>query len=460
MLGPGSDGYHEDHFHVDLARVEPGRHSVFTRNGQHTRVFFDVSEPAELVQRSDQEHIDALREMTERAVISQMRANSPIATELSSGKDSSLVTAITAREMARRGQRIQTWSSVPRPGFSDQHRRRGYLVDESVGAKALVAMHNNIDHRFFYLEDQTPLDDLDAFVEAMDRMPLNACNLIWSNGIKKRAAETGHRVLLNGGMGNFTISYDGIYRLPDLLLSGRIRTWMRECRAMSQHRKRTKWRRLLEFSLGPAMPKKVWMALQRRRGEAWDMNTYSAISEQQRETQFRTQRWDLSYRPVRDGRRLMAECLTRMDLGDYYAAYNSFGLEVRSPLVDRRLITLCQSIPQALFFRDGQQSWVLRQALGELLPTEILTERKKGLQAADWFESASRNQGRFAAAVKELQDHATAAEMLNLASLDQLVTQWPEAGWDSNSVERSYRLKLLRGLSAGAFIRYVEDKNL
>lgn len=445
-------------FYKGVQRVQPGHHVTVTAGGCSERVFFDVSKPTQVSKRSDREHIEAVREVTELAVRSRLRASTPVSSELSSGKDSTTVTALAARALDAKGERIHAYTSVPREGFQNGI-MKGFHSDEGPGAKAVAAMHPNLDHHFFYLGEQTPLDGLDEFVEAMDRMPLNACNCIWSNGIKKLAASRGSRVLLNGAMGNFTISYDGIYRLPALFLSGKLRTWIAECKAFTRHKRRTNWRSLLRFSAGPLIPKHVWMMMERRAGRSWDLTDYSAINQDIASEHFKKNDWDLSYRPVRDGRKLMAACLQRLDMGDYYAAYNTFGLEVRSPLVDRRVIEVAQSLPESLFFRNGEQSWVLRQAMKDLLPRSVLDARTHGLQAADWFEPMSRQQERLVQAVQELSNFQAAREMMDLDTMDQLVRNWPDSGWESNQVNGSYRLKLLRGLSTGAFIRYVESKN-
>lgn len=446
-------------FYKDINRIQPGHHVTLTRNACNDRAFFDVSIPAKLERRKDLEHIEAVREATELAVHSRLRADTPIATELSSGKDSTAVTAIAARALATSGQRIQAYTSVPRKGF-DGKTPKGFHIDEGPLAAAVAAMYDNIDHNFFYLEDRTPVDELDEFVEAMDRMPLNACNCVWSNGIKKLAASRGSRVLLNGAMGNFTASYDGIYRLPALLLSGHWLEWIRECRAFTRHKKKTNWRALLEFSVGPILPRRLWSWLQHRRGNGWRLEDYSPIRRDLAPQYAKTAKWDLSYRPTRDGRRLMAACLTRMDMGDYYAAYNTFGLEVRSPLVDRRLIEVCQSIPERLYFRQGERSWIFRQAMKDLLPDEVFSTRTHGLQAADWFEPALQKKVQFAQAVEELSRYPLAGKLLDLDEMLRLAGSLPDSGWESHQTSKAYRLKLLRGLSTGSFIRYVESKNL
>ena len=96
----------------------------------------------------------------------------------------------------------------------------------------------------------------------------------------------------------------------------------------------------------------------------------------------------------------------------------------------------------------------------DLLPREVLDIRTHGLQAGDWFEPMSRQQERLVQAVQELSNFRGAREMLDLDTMDQLVQNWPDSGWESSQVNKSYRLKLLRGLSTGAFIRYVENKNV
>ena len=52
-----------------------------------------------------------------------------------------------------------------------------------------------------------------------------------------------------------------------------------------------------------------------------------------------------------------------------------------------------------------------------------------------------------------------ATSLLDLASMQQLLDEWPETGWEKHEIISRYRLKLMRGLSAGNFIRYVEDTN-
>ena len=57
------------------------------------------------------------------------------------------------------------------------------------------------------------------------------------------------------------------------------------------------------------------------------------------------------------------------------------GLEARVPFLDHELVELCAQIPPALKLRGSQEKHILRQALGGVLPPEILARKKRGLAA-------------------------------------------------------------------------------
>jgi asparagine synthase (glutamine-hydrolysing) len=49
--------------------------------------------------------------------------------------------------------------------------------------------------------------------------------------------------------------------------------------------------------------------------------------------------------------------------------------------------------------------------------------------------------------------------VLDLDKMTALVSNWPTSGWERDKVIRSYRLALLRGISAGHFLRKASGAN-
>ena len=93
-------------------------------------------------------------------------------------------------------------------------------------------------------------------------------------------------------------------------------------------------------------------------------------------------------------------------------------LEVRSPLLDHKLMELIARMPPNLKLHDGQGKYIFKKALESVLPRAILTRKKKGfaVPVAEWFRG-------------ELKDYAYESlirqpdEMLNGAFLTRCWTQ-------------------------------------
>lgn len=62
-------------------------------------------------------------------------------------------------------------------------------------------------------------------------------------------------------------------------------------------------------------------------------------------------------------------------------------LEVRCPLLDHKLIELIAQIPSGLKLHNGTGKYIFKKAMEQVLPSEILTRKKKGfaVPVAEWF---------------------------------------------------------------------------
>lgn len=84
---------------------------------------------------------------------------------------------------------------------------------------------------------------------------------------------------------------------------------------------------------------------------------------------------------------LPGDILTKVD-----RASMAHGLEVRAPLLDPDLVRWMATLPPETKLRDGEGKHVFRQALGELLPHDVLYRRKRGfgVPLAAWFRGPLR----------------------------------------------------------------------
>lgn len=455
MMGPES-------FFKDVYRVEPA-HVVLLEDGRQKTWRYhawDLERRLEL--KDDDAYLEAFGEQLERAVACRLRSAGPLASHLSSGFDSSTVTALAARQLRPLGGRLIAYTAVPREGF-DGPVSRWRHADEGPAAAALARRFPNIEHVLVRSGGSSPLDGLDGLTDSLDRPALNPCNAVWSEAIKADAAARGVRVLLTGARGNMSISYTGEPWLAQLVAQGRWWRWWREARALKAREPGRRWRGLLVGGFGPWLPRPLWRLVQHVHGKGTGITDYSAIhpewlARMDHVRRARAAGWDTSYRPWADGRRMRVAVLERLDNGEHGVASNAYGLEERDPTADRRLIEFCLALPDEQFLRDGRTRWLLRRLMQEVLPPEILDSPTRGQQAADWYETTAGALPRIREELARLREQG-AGRYLDLDALARSLERWPESGWAAQRTVQTYRLKLLRGLSVGTFIRQVEGGN-
>lgn len=446
----------------DVYRVEPGQLLILEAGQVTSRQYHRFDSRGELKLPHDSDYLEDFQVHLRRAIANCLRSSGPIASMLSSGFDSSTVTALAAQQLGECNRRLHAFTAVPREGF-DGPVPKGWHGDESVGASAVAARFPNIDHELVRGGDALAAEALLAAIEASDTLLLSPCNMAWGSAIYRRVQALGCKVLLTGQLGNMSISYTGDSYLAALLRRGSWCVWWRELRAYgAAHRKSTL--RLIGKSILPSLPHPVWRWLGSRLDRSWSLTDYSPIDPEWMRQMALTERardsgWDISYRPWHDGRQMRIAVIERRDPGELLMAANLHGFEVRDPTSDLRLVEFCLSVPDHQYLRSGETRWLLRRMMADLLPPEILTSTSRGYQSADWYEGIGQELPRLREELRQLAEHPRVAQMLDVAGMQLLLENWPEGGWDKPGVVNSYRLKFMRGMAAAHYIRYVEGDN-
>jgi asparagine synthase (glutamine-hydrolysing) len=136
-----------------------------------------------------------------------------------------------------------------------------------------------------------------------------------------------------------------------------------------------------------------------------------------------------------------------------------WAVDWRDPMADKRLIEYCLSVPTDEYFVDGLPRALARRAFSDRVPQAVLSERRPGHQAADWHEGLTAARSEVIAELDRLAACAAAAGALDVEKMKRLADNWPTSGWDSFRVIENYRLALLRGISAGHFLRKTSGAN-
>jgi asparagine synthase (glutamine-hydrolysing) len=449
----------ETHFE-GIEKVPAGHVMVVTPGSAALRRYWKP-ERRELRLSLSSDYEEALREHLVRAVACRLRgAEAGVAAHLSGGLDSGAVAATAAGLLAPEGRRVTAYTAVPREGFTGDG-PGGSITDEGALAAEVARLHPNIDHILVRAGDRSPLARMRAHHFLYDRPFGNPCNGTWWDAILDDAKQRRLRVLLTGTMGNLSLSFDGMTLLPQLLRRARLLSLAATAGRLVRNGSRVG--SVAAAAVGPFVPAPLWKALRRLRGRIGALEDYSAANPANlaalRE-RAAARSLDPGYRPRRDGVEMRLWAASRVDGGNYgKGMLAGWGIDVRDPAADRRLFEFCLSVPEEEYLAGGVPRSLARRAFADRLPESVRSERRKGYQAADWHEGLSRSRAELEEEIARLSASPLACEALDLPRMRRLLEQWPEGDWNDPRIVQKYRIALLKGVSAGHFIRTAAGSN-
>lgn len=384
-----------------IEELPPGTLRVFERDRRSTRRYWQhrFPRPHEYEERPITAWQEDLRALLHDAVRLQLRSDVPVATYLSGGLDSSILTALVRQQHAN----DLTSFSV---GFADAR------FDERAWQQKMVA-HLGTDHREVLVDAASiggSFSDVVWFAEKplMRTAPaplLALSKLVRESGIKVVLTGEGADELFGGynlfredKLRRFWASQPGSTWRPALLsrLYGYVE---RDARAEAF------WRQF--FARNLTTTDDPFYAHRRR----WDNGAHllhyftPALREQMQDEAAMLDELDAYLGPERLHWHPLARAQhTEMALFMSNYLLNSQGdrmtmghsVEGRVPFLDHRLIEFASRIPPRLKIRGLDEKWILRSTFADLLPAEIAQRPKQPYRApiSASFGAGRRNPGR------------------------------------------------------------------
>lgn len=452
-----------------VSRLLIGTRASIGPGGTKTTTFYDPAALPEIRLASDADYVEAGRELLTQGTRAVLDGFERPAVSLSGGYDSQAVAAQACK--LRPGQVIHGLVSAPEPDWPGSTVSRalhpGLLQDEYAHGAALAALYPELRVERITAEGKFIEDRLEQMFLLGGIVPRNALNLHWAHALHARARELGCDVVLSGGSGNGTFSYDGMAALPHWLASGQWGKLAREIAAIGG--KRHFARALFHHAIKPLMPQplyRIWQRL-RRKTDLEPLDSWSPLNpEWAREMRVFERAADMGsdwlYQPSRSPRawRLAFFSGASHEAGDIDQALSLLhGVALRDPTAYRPLFEFCMGIPDDQFLRGGQRRWLARRMLHGMVPDMVLNERRTGLQSADWPLRMERQRAELLAELDQLALDPAMARRFNLATLREPLERGPLAMRMNSADAARLGNGLVRALTTARFIRYQQGTN-
>ncbi len=336
----------------NVYEILPAHALKFDAQGKRAWRYWQPNPQAEIRYRAEEDYAAHFLSLVRQSVRSQMRSASPVGVMLSGGLDSSAVACLAAEVSP---EPLRTFSYV----FDElpQCDEREYIgqVVRRIGARATHIL----------CDDAYPFKEM----ESLPRNPNLPHRNAFRAALEKNYAairESGTRVILNGQFGDYLYS-PGEDWLAEFLAEGRFLAALRELRqwiengGLRRPRAQVPFRRAARRMVD-ALPSGKLLR-RRSRPPQWLTPFAAALIEPAPQTSF-------------------AEWLVGQENAASFAyeATNSgrFGIELRSPFRDRRVVEFVLSIPAYAIQARGQTRFILRNAMRGIMPEAVRTRETKG----------------------------------------------------------------------------------
>lgn len=384
--------------YLDVRKLPPGTWMMFHANGKiESGQYWKLPVPVERASdgSGEVEMRERLRALFDESVKLRMIADVPLGAFLSGGIDSSSVVASMALQ-----------SGAPVKTFSIGFEEAGF--NELPAAKLVAAKYNTEHHEILVRPDS--IDLVQRLVRHFDE-PFGDSSAIPTYLVSEFAARHVKVALTGDGGDELFAGYESFFRVEQLRKFDRVPQFARRAIA-----------RLAELLPYSAYGKNYLRMISRPSDLAryFEVN-YTPYFLRERllapewmlpaDAAYLTKTFAHCLLPDADvltqalyfeaTAKLTGDMLVKVDR---MSMANSF--EVRSPMLDHELAELAARIPHTWKMRNGTGKSILREALGDRLPDELLRLPKKGfgVPLSVWFRGSLRD---------FLRDHLTSRSFLN-----------------------------------------------
>ncbi len=440
-----------------------GHYLLAEREGPaQLRRYWFPERQSQLRVRDQREYAEALQHAMTQAVEKRLPSTGLVGSELSAGYDSSAVTALAARALARQNRQLHAYTSVPENPTDASQVFKNAFGNEWPLASRVAEMYPNIEQIAVPSHAASWEESISGMTDVVGAPPLFLRNLPWMYAMRKQAQSRGVDVMLWGQNGNHAGSYSGEFALFDLLRRGHLLQLLRTARGWRQAG--STWRSVaLSAWLPSARARAHWKKLKGTSVKDWRERTFLkperiaaagfSLLDLERAGQ-------LLEGNRRNGASRRFSNMQLIDFGVQSAAERRlFGLQRMDPTADRHLVELCLSIPDWAFCPGGDFRALYRQAMADVLPPELLRERRLGLQASDFLENFSADMKIWRSELERQQQSALVTSYLDVDRMRHALEFFPkqmERG--RGSADHFYNYVFGGALLLGRFLRRVEER--
>ena len=379
LISWAGDGIQTVYTHIN--RIQPAHYIEVSKASFEKKQYYFLEKAKKVSYNTNEEYIEAFKDILTEAVNCRLRSYGKVGSTLSGGLDSSSISVIAANLLKERNAQLPVFTSVPK--YNCQYLMSPKrLADEGELASKVVAFNGNMQHYLIKSEEASVLESIKKALWIHDQPVHAAGNAYWIMDVMGKAAEMGCKSLLTGQCGNATISwpvaaYTNWYNTPKY--------------PVLHFNNFSKWHLAKINILKPATPVILLNMVNRLNAGKNPFYKHAAIHSDfvkkvRLIKEMRKAGFDPSFTSYHDPKTIRFDIIQpiKNTVGHgWHETGSAYGVEVRDPSMDLRVIEFCLSVPDWVYINNNNDRMLLKNILKGIVPQDLLENKKRGLQAAD-----------------------------------------------------------------------------
>ena len=328
--------------------------------------------------KADEQYREELREKFGKAVSRAMRSDGEIGIFLSGGLDSTAVASVASGQLKKTGKQLYAYTMIPVFGYSDDTGER-VTVDEKALVHETAQFLGNVVEHYDSCEEINAWDCMERQLRLLEGPFKSLQNVMHLMRLAEKARRDGCRIVLNGQLGNDTISYgDQAGYLYEMFRYGH---WLRLRKELNSHSKYFRYQK-----------KKALLQIWDRMTEKEQHESYEQFMRETPLREYTKQQYlTLNCRPIirirRQYLRLVMDRMRFRQIGDGETKMSLYtGVLIKDPTRDVDFFEWCLHLPTEQFHKNCTNRRLIYAYMDDIMPPHILDQRlPKGRQSADMF---------------------------------------------------------------------------
>ncbi len=437
-----------------IRKLLPAHRLVATKDNITIQRYWSLRNAPNTRYRKKEEYFDEFRTRFEQSVSTRISSANKVATSLSSGLDSGTISSIAAKQLREQNKKLSAFTSVP--AYGEENESRGQLLDEWSLSHRVVDMYDNVKHIRVDSKNLSPIRPLREIVDFFGGTLLSPGNAFWIYDMLNRAKEEKSDMFLTGQLGNAGISWSGGMNkvLHDLFSSNILQT-LKEIKNAKKsigvnpktvirfYLLRPFYKGLKENLLAIKSPDSLYGSAT---PVSFDFIHQAGVKKPIKKSNVFGFKNSLM-NPFSE--RLLTIEINSNHTSTAWHKYGAmFGMNVTDPSADVKLLEFCFGIPDSLHTDGLNTRMLIRNSMKEIVPHDILSNRKRGLQSSDLSRRMLQHKDELVAEVENLNKNPAAEYYLDLNGINgSMEMVMSEKGDDL----KTHSNKLLTALMFGYF---------